>query len=167
MEGLLVIHTEIEYVSQKKYGRRCANETKTLFDKIAAEIGRYIKREDRVYYLAEESESQDSRLIYTPIKSYFPNMTFIPNEAYRQQCLVAKELILSDKPKRVALAGVAYDACVMNMYTLLLGKENPDTGFTKLQYGEIAKAVLGWSKDEFEKIFSHKVNAQIREDLTK
>ncbi len=163
MEGLIVVHTEIMYLDPNKLGEQAIKNNRRLFRNIAVEIGRYLQNENQVYYLAGESASPDSRLIYPAIRQHSSRMIYIPRQIAERQFLVAKERIIADGLDRIEVCGVAYQSCVRDMCHLLLGEEGPDA--TKRSY-QNEREKLGWTEEKFEQIFNTRLNAHIREELT-
>ena len=163
MEGLIVIHTEMGYLDPNELYEDIIRNNIKLFEAIAIEVQKYLQAENRVYYLAEKSNSPDSKLIYPAIRQHSSRMVYVPNGIAQQQFLRAKEQVMTDSIDQIAVCGVAYKCCIRDIYHLLLGEENPNV--TKERY-QMESEVLGWSNEKFEQIFNTKLNAHIRDELT-
>ncbi len=162
MSALVVVHTETACIGLR-------NVTKRLFNKIAREIARYVRQGGKVYYLAgerleEERDIPEQQLIYPAIRRHSRNMMHIPtDDSIVRQFLLTKKLLIEDGAGRVSICGIEYECCVIDLYHLLVGEEN--TECPKVSY-EISRNELGWSQKDFDEIFSRKLDAQVREDLT-
>lgn len=119
---------------------------------------------NKVYFLGYESTSQDSRRIYPAIRQYSSNMVYVPNnDLHVNQFLRVKEHAIDDHIDQLAVSGVEYGVCILDVYHLLLGEESPE--FTKEDY-QNASEKMGWSHEKFVEKFNTRVNAIIREELT-
>ena len=170
MEGLIVIHTEIGSVDPEEMGEESVRNNRKLFEDIATEIQKYLQDGNKVYYLAEESDSPDSELIYPAIREHSPRMVYIHNEMNitsdlwaERQFLMAKDRVMADGLDKIVVCGVAYQSCVGDMYHLLLGEEGPYV--TKESY-QNEREQLGWSEEKFEQVYNARLNAHIRDELT-
>lgn len=168
MKSLVVVHTEMSWAdpADEVIGQFAENNRR-LFEKIGLEVGRYISFGDDVYYLGEDSKSPYSELIYPAVRKNFPNerMHFIPaRESFDEQALEAKKQLMIRPYNRIEVAGITYGTCVSSLYMLLRGKDNPPET-TKEGY-RLASRRMGWQNEEFERVFSKRLNAHIREELT-
>ena len=134
-----------------------------MFDCIALEVARWLKAGDRVYFLASESKTSDSGLIYPAIGQYHHQMTFIPHDnGTIEQFLFAKDILISDGMTHIDVCGVAYDSCVNDLHQMLLG----NLGNSTLDYYVATYTRLDWTKEKFKQILTAKLRSRIRPELT-
>jgi len=150
MEGLVVVHPEMGYLDPAEMGEEAIRNNRRLFKNIAVEIDKYLKTGNRVYYLAEESDSLDSELIYPAIRKHLPETVYIPCDITEKQFLILKELLIHEGLDRIVICGVAYECCVKDLYYLLLGEGGSGPFATKRDYEEESRE-LGWSKKSLKK----------------
>ncbi len=164
MDILLVVHTEMGCLDTGLVGMAWAGKIRRIFDRISQEIGKYVEQRNKVYYLAEESKSPDSELIYPAIRAHSPDMSFIPrNGNHLEQYLRAKELLMTHDVQRISVSGVSYPFCVGDLYHVLLGQDRDEVEEYDFR---VAARDLGWQKEEFDRIFDQRLDAHIIEDLT-
>ena len=164
MEGLIVVHTEMEYLDPEVIREETIRKNRKLFEDIATEIQRYLEAGNKVYYIAQDSESPDSDLIYPAIRQHSPNMVYIPGGIVTErQFPIAKDRVMADALDKIEVCGVAYHCCVGDMHHLLLGEEGPDATKEDYQY-ECER--LGWSDEKFEQVYNARLNSHIRDELT-
>lgn len=157
------MHTEMGYLDPEDLGKKAAAENKKIFDGIATVLGQYVGQGNQAYYLAEESESSSSRLIYPPIQKHFPPMQYIPyGDSLESQFLRTKDLLLLDEAEKISLVGVSYYGCLQQLQYLLSGKTNR---LRRSEYDD-AREILIWSPEKFERIFRQPLPAVIQEELT-
>ena len=160
MEALVVVHTEKYYL--KGIGARCRRRNKELFEKIAREIGRVIDNKT-VYFLAVESEHPYQKGMFPDISQYGTKIEFIPpRKCLAEQFLKTKQRMLEQGITKAELAGISIYVCVNDVHCLLTGEEGD---YTKVSYAT-AREKMGWSEEEFKKVFETKIDAVVREELT-
>ena len=156
MDALVVVHAEW-------YNRKWP----PIHYDIAREMGLSLDRGERVYYLAEEVESPESKLICPAIRAHFPQVPFLPlhelePHLYPKQYLRLKKRLMEEEVTRTALAGQAHDCCVWDVYLVLTGQveqsnlEDPED-YKFIKHEDYVQAVneLGWPQEEFDDIFQY------------
>ncbi len=162
MKALTVVHAETPYIDHpREMGEETTRYNKEVFDRIAQEIGVYLKGDNKVYFLAGESESEDSELIYPPMRRYFPGMVFIP-DGKGDQFLVAKDWLMRDGIEEAHIAGVSYGSCVIDFFRTLQGL-GPE-GVSRDDHR--SAKLLKWSMKKFRRVYDFKLKAIIRDELT-
>jgi len=167
MDGLIVVHTIMDYLDPEVALVGSVKETTQVLDNIANEIGTQVQRGNRVYLLEHKGETSEPVIIYPGIQAHSPNMTRVPmndhSTAYETQFLRVKELVMADEIDAVTIVGFEYNTCVMDILMLLSGNDGPD--IQKKQYRKASRR-MKWKKQKFEYTFNAKISAEIREDLT-
>jgi len=157
MKGLVVVHTEMNYVEQTSLGSRLLG----IYEDIGAEIQQYLDRDEYVYYLPGGSEVHPSIARHLELMRV---MTADPLVRMwgEMQMLETKEHAIAKGLEEYAICGVAHDECVMMLYNLLSGN---DLGRDDILFG-IASETLQWSDEKYDKILNYQLNATIKRNLT-
>lgn len=157
MKGLIVVHTEMEYVDPRCMGsKEMASSIKTIFEDIAVEIERNLQVRNKVYSLFSSGR------IYPAVAQHFSDMLNIPFLGFEGQFLTAKEQVVADGIDEIVVCGVSYYCCVGNIYHLFLGEKEIDI---KERYQSVSKG-LNWSEEKFRRIFETRLLVQIKDELT-
>ncbi len=162
MDALVVVHAEMSYLDDLSI-----ESYRQLFDKIALEMGTFFEQGDKVYWLADDNDPIRSKLFYPAFVPYFsnPNTVYIPSlGSFAEQCLITKQWMIRDGIQKSYISGLARMLCVDQVYHFLLGEYGPE--FTK-DYLERIREELNWSARSFDRIFSMKIEAYVRDDLVR
>ncbi|MBW3004861.1 hypothetical protein KY310_03440 [Candidatus Woesearchaeota archaeon] len=152
MEALVVIHAEKTYLHNPR------GPLNGLVPKIADAIG----ESELVYFLAAESDNPFGAKMFPEISRYASKLHFIPAKKLIVQFLEAKKRLLDDGVEKAGLAGICYYVCLRDVKKLFSG----DGGrFGREQYRTTAED-LGWTAEEFARVFDTKIETRFREDLT-
>ena len=162
MNALVVVHAEHPPIERVSLSYRKHNEK--LFSDIAFEISKAFQKKDpSVYFLAARSTSPYSRNLPKTFKPFGNKMAFIVKMQTDKQFLLAKELLMEHEAQSIDIAGISYYRCISDFYHLLVGEDGkmiPKKTFLD------ASKVLGWDVEQFEKIYTARLNVRIREELT-
>ncbi|MBL7054168.1 hypothetical protein ISS05_00230 [Candidatus Woesearchaeota archaeon] len=159
MDALAVIHIEFDPKMDQEYNKDIGD----LSIKISAEIRKSLSQGKKVYFLGFESADLESELIHPRIKRFSKHLNYIPMESVENQFLLAKNSLIEDKIEKGMLCGISYGYCVSGFESLLLGRDSPS--FTKDYYRKIVPD-MGWTKDKFEQVYNHRIEAKIIRELT-
>lgn len=163
-EALVVVHAEGAYIDPEFSDGRDIMQNKRICARIAQEVRRCRRLGYKVYYLEDEHGASDSDVVHPSLGKCFSYMNRIPVTHPDAQFLRTKELMVRDGIGRAYVAGFRRNMCVSYLRDLLLGKDNP--ALPKSFYDNERKH-LHWSKDKFESIYAHGIDAHVRHDLTR
>ncbi|MBW3018077.1 hypothetical protein KY325_02890 [Candidatus Woesearchaeota archaeon] len=157
MGALVVIHAEKTYLHNPR--RESFNG---LVPRIASAIEESITKNEQVYFLAAASNNPYGSKMFPEISRYASKMQFMPAKKFVSQFLETKKRLLDDSVDRAELAGICYYVCLQDVRRLFSGNGGR---YGREQYETTAKD-MGWTDEEFEKVFETKIDTIIREELT-
>jgi hypothetical protein len=161
MDGLMIVHTEPVYIGGGNIPAKSPNDR--LFHRIADELDIVIPDPGKKVYFLCANHLPHSRKAFLRFREYANKMTAIQtNHPYKfeKQFLIAKELAIEDKIDEIEVAGISRYKCVPAFHRFLLGQEEDRAAY------RFASEDMCWEAERFHNVYTVRLNARIREDLT-
>lgn len=172
MAKFVILHTENPYLDPgQNHDSEDREINQTLFPKIVDMTREKLTRGVKVYYLAHCSKHPFDEGIYEGFKPLMSKMQFLPTENALRQFLRCKKMLLEDNHEElVEIAGIARVLCVRVAELLFRGRDcfQDTVAYFKPTYEQYRNhsEEMGWTPEEFRKIFWAELNALVIEDLT-
>lgn len=162
MRALVIVHTEDCYIDPKLNGNaKMLENCRWLFPAIGNRLPTWEHRYDKIYAL----ESDQNSSMHASIKKNFAGEVIPSRKDNPAQFLEAKRQILEEGASLVHLVGVESMQCLTALNYLFNARMPPKPPY-ELDYLNSAEVILGWSEDEFFKVYNAQIPTRVRPFFT-